>query len=202
MKRSDGGTALIREVALPAAIALLLLSAIVAAILHFSTNQTDELAAERQNRRVTIAVDQSVIAIANDQEASTYWDDAVIQTRKRPLDLEWLDNNLGVWFHTYYHIDEAYLLDQHDAPIYAMRNGRRDQPETFQRAAAPALELARRLRAEIKVARLKPDGADGRTVGTFDFAEIGGHPALVSLKPILSETGDVRQPPGSEYIHV
>jgi diguanylate cyclase (GGDEF)-like protein len=202
MGRSGAGNALIREVALPAAIALLLLAAIVAAILHFSTIQTDQLAAERQNRRVTIALEQSVIAIANDQEASTYWDDAVVQTRKRPLDLEWIDNNLGIWFHTYYHVDEAYLLDQHDTPIYAMRDGRRDQPASFQRAAGPALELARRLRAEIKVARFKPDGADGRTVGTFEFAEIGGHPALVSLKPILSETGEVRQPPGSEYIHV
>ena len=123
MDKSETSNALFREVALPAAIALLLLSAIVAAILHFSTIQSDQLAAQSQNQRVNVAVAQSIFAIANDQEASTYWDDAVIQTRKRPLDLEWIDNNLGVWFNTYYHIDEAYLLDQRDVSIYAMRSG-------------------------------------------------------------------------------
>ena len=192
---------MIREVALPAAIALLLLSAIVAAILHFSTGQSDEIAAESQNQRVNIAVAQSIIGIANDQEASTYWDDAVIQTRKRPLDLEWIDNNLGIWFHTYYHVDEAYLLDQHDVPIYAMRGGRRMAPDSF-REATPALNLAKQLRRRLRVSRLVPEGGEGRTVGVSEFAVIRGHPAIVSLKPILSESGEVQQPPGSEYIHV
>ena len=201
MDRSEASNALIREVAVPAAIALLLLGAIVWAILHISTRQTDQLAAARQNFRVGVAVEQSIIATANDQEASTYWDDAVIQTRKRPLDLEWIDNNLGIWFHTYYHIDEAYLLDQRDVPIYAMRGGRRVQAAAF-RDAAPALELAHRLRTKLNVQRLQPDGGQGRTVGVSEFAVIDGHPAIVSLKPILSETGEVRQPSGSEYIHV
>jgi len=201
MDKSEAGNALIREVALPAAIALLLLSAIVAAILHFSTVQTDQLAAERQNNRVRLAVEHSVAAIANDQEASTYWDDAVIQTRKRPLDLEWLDNNLGIWFHTYYHVDEAYLLDQRDLPIYAMQRGRRVSPVSF-RDAVPARRLAQQLRSKLRSTRVVPVGDEGRTVGAYEFAVISGHPAVVSLKPILSETGTIRQPPGSEYIHV
>ena len=201
MDRSETGSALFREVALPAAIALLLLSAIVAAILHLSTVQSDELAAESQNQRVNVAVAQSVIGIANDQEASTYWDDAVIQTRKRPLDLEWIDNNLGIWFYTYYHVDEAYLLDQHDVPIYAMRGGRRVRPDSF-RAERPARDLVTQLRRKLRVSRLVSQGEEGRTVGVSEFAVVGGHPAIVSVKPILSETGEVRQPPGSEYIHV
>jgi len=201
MDKSGTSNALFREVALPAAIALLLLSAIVAAILHFSTIQSDQLAAESQNQRVNVAVAQGIIGIANDQEASTYWDDAVIQTRKRPLDLEWIDNNLGVWFHTYYHIDEAYLLDQHDMPIYAMRGGRRVEPNSLREAGA-ALGLAGELRRRLRTTKVLPAGEEGRTVGVSDFAMVGGHPAIVSLKPILSETGEIRQPPGSEYIHV
>jgi diguanylate cyclase (GGDEF)-like protein len=202
MKRAEAGSTLFREVALPAAIALLLLAAIVAAILHFSASQSDQLAAESQNRRVNVAVEQSVIGVANDQEASTYWDDAVIQTRKRPLDYEWIDNNLGIWFHTYYHFDETYLLDQHNAPVYAMRDGRRVRPETFVRAAVPAVGLARQLRREMRTARLNPDVGEGRTAGATEFAIIGGRPALVSVKPILSETGNIQQPAGSEYLHV
>ena len=201
MDKSEIGNALIREVAVPAAVALLLLSAIVAAILHFSTVQSDQLAAERQNYRVGLAVEHSVAAIANDQEASTYWDDAVIQTRKRPLDLGWIDNNLGIWFHTYYQVDDVYLLDQRDTPIYAMQGGRRVRPDSF-REVAPALELAKRLRSKLTFTRVIPAGGEGRTVGASEYAVIGGHPAVISLKPILSETGAIRQPPGSEYIHV
>ena len=201
MVKSDAGNALVRDVGMPAAMALLLLAAIVAAILHFSTIQSDVLAAESQNQRVNVAVAQSIIGIANDQEASTYWDDAVIQTRKRPLDLEWIDNNLGIWFHTYYHIDEAYLLDDRDAPIYAMRNGRRAKPDVF-REVGPARQLARQLRRRLGVTRVLRVGEEGQTVGESEFAVVHGHPAIISLKPILSETGEVQQPPGSEYIHV
>src|SRR5258708_36805655 len=98
MGKSETDKALISEVALPAAIALLLLSAIVATILHFSTVQSDQLAAARQNYRVGLAVEHSAAAIANDQEASTYWADPEIQTRKRPLDLESIRTNSGTWF--------------------------------------------------------------------------------------------------------
>lgn len=116
-----GGKGLLRAVALPAALTpLLLLGSIVGAVLHISTSNSDALAVERQRQLVKIAVRQSVTAIANDQEASTYWDDAVLRTRQRPLDLEWIDNNLGTWFHTYYKHDEAYLLDAADMPVYAM----------------------------------------------------------------------------------
>ena len=165
MGKSETDKALISEVALPAAIALLLLSAIVATILHFSTVQSDQLAAARQNYRVGLAVEHSVAAIANDQEASTYWDDAVIQTRKRPLDLEWIDNNLGIWFHTYYHVDDVYLLDQRDTPIYAMQRGHRVRPDSF-REAIPALKLAKRLRSKLAFTRVIPAAVVSRQFPT------------------------------------
>src|SRR5258705_7640488 len=111
MNNSEVGRELIRAVALPAAIALLVLGAIVGTVLQVSTTESDDLALNRQNQRMTVAIEQSVGALAVDQEASTYWDDAVLRTRELPLDLEWIDNNLGVWFHTYYDFDEVYLLD-------------------------------------------------------------------------------------------
>jgi diguanylate cyclase (GGDEF)-like protein len=198
----ESGRAWLRAVVLPAAMTLLLLAAIVGAILEFSTRRTDELALVRQNQRVTVAVAQSLESITVDQEASSYWDDAVLRTRERPLDLIWIDNNLGVWFHTYYKFDEVYLLDQRNAPIYAMQNGRRAPPASFKRVAGPALELAADLRRKLSVARLAPDGSPGKTVGASEISIIGGRPAFVSLKPVVSETGKVSQPKGSEYLHV
>jgi len=193
--------ALVRAVALRTATILLLLAVIVGGILHFSTSRSDALALSRQNKLVGLALSQSITAIGNDQEASTYWDDAVIRTRERPLDMEWLDNNLGVWFHTYYKHDETYLLDPQDRPIYAMQNGVRRKAAAFERLGAAALPIARTLRRKLAVSRLVPEGSPGKTVGATEITIIDGRPAIISLKPIISETGDILQRPNTEYLH-
>src|SRR3954452_3709639 len=150
------GRGLLRAVAFPTAVTIFLLAAIVGAILEFSTYKTDQLALDRQTERVRVGVEQSLLAVTVDQEASTYWDDAVTQTRQRPLDLKWIDNNLGIWFHTYYQFDEVYILDQRDMPIYAMENGRRALPVSFTRVAPATLALAGSLRKDLAVTRLAP----------------------------------------------
>jgi diguanylate cyclase (GGDEF)-like protein len=189
-------------VEIPTAVILIVLAAIVGSVLDVSTRRTDALALSRQTQRLDVAIEQTLKAVTVDQEASTYWDDAVTRTRERPLDLEWLDNNLGVWFHTYYQIDEAYLLDERNVPIYAMQNGRRAAPASFGRVAIPALKLAAQLRQRLLGGRLLPDGSVGKTVGASEVALVGGRPALISLKPIVSETGNIPQAPRSEYLHV
>ena len=194
--------ALMRAVVVPTAITLALLGALVGVILHFSTSQSDAYALARQDRLVHIAVQQTMDSIAVDQEASTYWDDAVLRMRESPLDQEWLDNNLGIWFFTYYKHDETYLLDASDRPVYAMQQGLRTRPEAFAKVATPVLGMALGLRKQLAVSHAAPEGSHGQTIGASDIALIGGRPAIVSVKPIVSETGDIAQAPGSEYLHV
>jgi diguanylate cyclase (GGDEF)-like protein len=198
----EGQAALVRAVALRTAAILLMLAAIIGGVLHLSTTRSDELALERQSRLVALALRLSVTEIATDQEASTFWDDAVTRTRERPLDLKWLDNNLGVWFHTYYKHDETYLLDPANRPIYAMQNGVRVRPAAFQRVGAPVGPLARKLRRSLAISHVAPEGAPGQTIGATEITVINGRPAIISLKPIVSETGDIVQRPGSEYLHI
>nr|NUR36973.1 hypothetical protein [Sphingomonas sp.] len=64
MTSSHRAGGLLRAVALPTALTLLVLGAIVGAVLHFSTSESDRFAAQRQQRLVGIAIEQSVIAIA------------------------------------------------------------------------------------------------------------------------------------------
>ena len=187
---------------IPTAITLMVVAAIVGAILHFSTSRSDQLALSRQYERLNVAIAQSMLTVAAEQEASTYWDDAVIRTRQRPLDLTWLDNNLGTWFHTYYDFDQAYVLDARDAPIYAMQDGHRSRPNSFAIAAEPTLEVAHKLRRELAVSSRPRQPGARRTAGEAELTVVAGRPAVVSVKPILSETGDVAQPHGSEYLHV
>lgn len=193
---------LFRAVVFPTAMSLLLLAAIVGAVLDFSTKESDEIALGRQSQRVQVAIDQGLRQVSVNQEASTYWDDAVIRMRQSPLDLDWIDDNLGIWFHTYYHIDEVYLLDPGNRPVYAMEGGRRAPSGAFSHVAGQALDLARELRLRLRAGRLNQAGSTEHTVGLSELTLIQGHPALVSLKPILSASGKIAQAPGSEYLHV
>ncbi|MBO9519218.1 MAG: PAS-domain containing protein [Porphyrobacter sp.] len=189
-------------VVLPTLGAVVLLAVLIGTVLHYSTSRSDALAVERQNQFIVLAIQQSVAKIANDQEASTVWDDAVEHLQQRPLDYTWIDNNLGIWFHSYYGHDEVYLLDPDNRPVYAMQAGVRAQPETFERVSVPALRLAEELRGSLKAASGPYAGGEGQTKGAWDVAVVGGRPAIISLKPIVSETKENALPVGTEYLHV
>jgi diguanylate cyclase (GGDEF)-like protein len=191
-----------RDVALPTAAVMLLAALLVCAVLFFSTARVDALATERQTKLASLVMKQTMASIAHDQEASTYWDDAVVNVKAARPDLDWIDNNLGVWFYTYYGHDEAYILTPGDRPLYAMKGGRRVAPASYARVSRQGTQLAGQLRS------LMLSGAEGATApgsqtpGIADIGIVGGRPAIISVKPILSETGNIPQAPGSEYLHV
>ncbi|WP_308514435.1 EAL domain-containing protein [Sphingomonas flavescens] len=202
MLKSWTDSSMMRAVTLPTIVALALLSLLLGAVLHVSTSRSDAFALGQQEKLIRLAVSEARTTIAKDQEASTYWDDAVTRVHQRPLDLAWIDNNLGVWFYTYYKHDETYLLDTSDRPIYAMQNGIRGQPASFDRVSKEVLQLAATLRHALRTNYIAPEGSVGQTIGTSAITMIGKRPAIISLKPIVSETGTIAQTPGSEYLHV
>ena len=193
---------LLRAVALPTTAALLLLSALVGSVLHFSTSRSDQLAAIQQEKLIELAVTQGIETVAKDQEASTFWDDAVTRVHQHPLDVAWIDNNLGIWFYKYYKHDETYLLDEHNHAVYAMQRGVRSQPSSFRAVAPAALPLVKNLRWALTTTYAAPEGSVGQTIGASAITMIGQRPAIVSIKPIVSETGTIAQAPGSEFLHV
>jgi diguanylate cyclase (GGDEF)-like protein len=186
----------IGRVLVPTAATVLLLTLIVFAALSFSTVRADEIAGARQSRLFKLVLQQTTAEISNDQEASTVWDDAVLQVRKKPLDMAWLDANLGIWFHTYYHHDENYILNPANSPVYAARAGVREDARAFGPVSTETLKLAASLRH-----RLLREGEAAKS-GIGETVMIGERPAYISVKPIISESGKIKQVPGSEYLHV
>jgi diguanylate cyclase (GGDEF)-like protein len=190
------------RVALPALAAVFVLSGVLAAVMWLSARQANHLAAERQQALVTTVLKQSMAHVAHDQEAVTVWDEAVEKVRDPEPDLAWLDANLGVWLHTYYEHDEAYIIDGSDRPTYAMRGGRRGLPNNFQRTRPVVAPLIAKLRAKLRAGPPLPLNDAERSPGVVDLAMIRNHPAIISVKPIISESGTPRQVPGREYVHV
>jgi diguanylate cyclase (GGDEF)-like protein len=172
---------------------------IIGGLLFWSSLQVDRASAAREEQILTSALDRSVERIAKDQEASTVWDDAVNEVKH--LDLEWLDANLGVWMHDYYGHDRTYILNNRDEPVYAMEEGKRAGPGRFYLIRAAVVPLVQELRRR-QAAGESPETSEMQTLGVQNIGVINGHPAIISVKPIVSDTGKIEQAPGTEAVHV
>ncbi|GGZ14786.1 putative bifunctional diguanylate cyclase/phosphodiesterase [Novosphingobium colocasiae] len=177
--------------------------ALVVGLLIWSGDEADRIARSRDESIVSRVIQQSVERIAQLQESSTVWDDAVLETRRRPLDNDWIDLNLGLWFHDYAGFDEVYILDPADRPIYAMHDARRGAPESYIAVEAAAAPLVAQMRSnDPSVHSGKARGSAMLSRGVWDLAILRGRPAVISLKPIVTDSGDYAQAMGTEYLHV
>jgi diguanylate cyclase (GGDEF)-like protein len=174
-------------------------SLIIGGLLYWSSLQVDRASADREEQILASALERSVRRIAKDQEASTVWDDAIDHVRS--LDLDWLDANLGIWMHDYYGHDRTYILSTVDEPVYAMEEGERSVPSRFYLVRSTVAPLVQELRRRL-VAGEAPESSEVQTFGAQDIGVIDGHPAIISVKPIVSDTGKIKQAPGTEAVHV
>jgi diguanylate cyclase (GGDEF)-like protein len=183
-------------------LAALVIAALIVGVLLWSDREVDRIARQRDRSIVALVLQQTVERIAHAQESSTVWDAAVLKLRRPPLDMAWVDINLGTWFHDYAGFDEVYILSGTGQPWYAMRDGKRVVPETYiavEDVADPLVAKLRRSRTNqrstgIDMAMLTP--------GQADFAVLRGRPAVVSAKPVVSDSGKLEQKRGTEAVHV
>ncbi|WP_176082682.1 EAL domain-containing protein [Martelella sp. HB161492] len=186
--------------ALPALIVTIMIGVGVLALLAWSSHETDRISLDRQARLVELVVSQLQTAVAHDQESATVWDDSV--TMARAGDQNWLNNNLGQWMHDYFGIDGAYVLDPADRPVFAFTSGAMADPSVYSDIADKVAPLVKALREKMR------DGDDSQvsdtvlSPGVSDLVVVRKHPAIVSVKPIVSDTGALSQAPGHEYFHV
>ncbi|MGZ2504620.1 EAL domain-containing protein [Rhizobium leguminosarum] len=176
-----------------------LVGGVLLATLYWAAARTDEVAAVRQKGLVSLIVSKMQSAVAHDQESATVWDDAVVKTKER--DLDWLDANLGRWMNTYFGHDAAIVLSAEGQMIYqfAADSAKGLSPEDLRSAYSPlAIRLHERLISGDE------DGISDRvlSIGESDLLYVGSRPAVVSVKPITSDTGRIEQSAGDENLHV
>ncbi|AGH50009.1 diguanylate cyclase [Sphingomonas sp. MM-1] len=195
----------LRQFLLPITAVVVLFAATVAVLLVWATREADALSERRQAMMVDTILKDNATRVAHDQEAITLWDEALRGVRADPPDLDWIDGNIGRWLHTYYGHDDIFILDAANRPIYALRGGRRAAPTAFGAIGGEALPLVAALRASLRA----PDRGDavdpatsGYSPGASDITVIDGHPAVVSVKPIVGDQDRAAQAPGSEPLLV
>ena len=162
----------------------------------------DREAAEREGRLALRAIYAERRDLAVEQQSATIWDDAIKAVSSR--DRRFMDENLGIWMHGYFGHDETYILTPSGQPIYAAQEGRAIAPETMADAGPEVAAMVSRLQsmgAERAIDQTaETEGPESLYVS--ELVKLRGRPALLSIVPILSDTGDIPQEPGTEYLHV
>lgn len=161
--------------------------------------RTDDVSAERQSRVVDVVVEQFKSAVAHDQESVTVWDDAV--ERVRAGDTEWINSNLGAWMHSYFGHDAAYILDPDDGVVLAFA-GSPESPDAFGALSTVVEPLTKELRERLRAGDTSGVSDKVLSIGVSDVSVVKGRPSIVSVKPIVSDSGEIEQVPGEEYLHI
>ena len=104
------------------------LGLLLVAVVAYAGWSSNVKAVERERQLVENALDQSVSRVLDQQKAIAWWDDAVINAQSRPLAVDWLEENVGVYFFETYGHDEVIIVDAENRPIYANVGGALSDP--------------------------------------------------------------------------
>jgi diguanylate cyclase (GGDEF)-like protein len=190
-------------VLVPAIASLVIAATAVLGFVLWSAQNIDARSRDRQVELARHVIETQIARLPHEQESVSIWDDALIHTQLA-FDSQWVDINLGVWMYDFFGHDEAIILNDRDRPIYAMNAGARVETAVATRELPDLLPLVSALRADIASGAMNAylQGTDKSPPRKSDLMIVGGAPSIVSVVPIVSDTGDIPQAPGTEYLHV
>jgi len=165
-------------------------------------SMADATARVKQERFAMRNLAEEVARLPEQQRSGTVWDEAILRTEMR--DHEWMDANLGSWMQEYFGHDESYILDPSGRPLFAAIEGETISPQAYTNRAEVIAPLVMRLRTAMAEIR------EGSNNFHEQFAEVSVVAplrfdtgiAVVSVVPIISDTGQVMQTSGREALHV
>ena len=177
---------------------------LIVAALGWVMSAVDEVSTQREIKIARRLTDTFRYHIAHEQESATIWDDSVryLSAPQGKQKDDWIDNNLGSWMHSYFGHDYAFVIDSDDQPVYASSGGERADNGRFETVRAIVSPMAKALRRRLLDGEVEIGGDGNLSPGVSDIDYVEGRPAIVSLKPVISDTGMITQAPGREYIHV
>nr|WP_319483061.1 EAL domain-containing protein [uncultured Cohaesibacter sp.] len=182
-------------------IAMLAFLLAAASSLFWITRSIDLEASNRQKDVAQHAISQLSSSIAHNQESSTFWDDAVIKMTE-PDNEEWIDENLGSWMHTFFGMDKLFVLNGSDQPIYAFDHAKISPREAYFEYAQIIDPFVKSMRSAIASGETPAENSGLQSIGVTDYNFINSRPALISIKPIISDSGEIDLASEQTYLHV
>ncbi len=182
-------------VLLPVVLALVITAAGVLGFIFWSTASIDERALERQSTMFEHVIETRRTRLEHELASIAARDDTVVNT-KLMFNANWVDRNIGQWMYQFFGHNRIVILDAIAQPLYVMEDGVSVDPQNYRRIASPVQQLVNHVRAQARTFTVP--GGPTAPVSVSDFAVVEGLPAIVSVMTIVSDTGAIVQPAGSE----
>jgi diguanylate cyclase (GGDEF)-like protein len=190
------------KVLLPIVLALVVTVAAVACFVVWSTNRTDEHALSRETALVDNALRDQLEAMPRIQSDWAVWDESLIAVDGH--DIDWIDGNLGGNMYETFGQERSFVLDSKLRPIYAMRDGGKVPAKAFESVRQTIMPLIEQLRSLDGIAAIAAfnSGSNNTAPSATDIALLDGRPAMISVMPLLSNSGEMSVPEGTEPLFV
>lgn len=190
------------KVMLPVVLAITITVVAVASFVAWSTARTDDHALTRETALVANALADQLKAMPAIQVDYAVWDEAL--TAVAEGDTAWLDENIGAAAYEAYGQQRSYVLNSKLRPVYAMRDGGEVPAKAFEPVRAVVMPLINKLRSLDGIAATSAynNSVNGTAPSATDVALLDGHPAMISVMPMLSYSGDMNVAVGNEPILV
>ena len=187
----------------PVAICLIATAAASLGFVLWSAHNEDQRALARQEALARHIIELQLDRIPHDQQSVTIWDDAVTHT-KLHFDPQWIETNIGVWMHSFFGHDDVLVLNDRNEPIYMSSGDRTAGIEAAAKLLPDLKPIAADLRRKIAGGAMAAYQAGDAAAPPYvsQLTTVNNIPSLVSVSPIISDTGSIAQPAGSEYLHV
>jgi len=182
-------------VLLPVVLALVITATAVLGFIFWSTANIDERALERQNAMFAQLIEARRTRLEHELASVAVSDETVVNTRLM-FNFNWADRNLGRWMHEFFGHNRIVVLDALAQPLYMMQDGVSVPPQTYRGISSPVQHLVNQVRSAMPPTIIP--GRQPRPVSVSDFAVVEGQPAIVSVMTIVSDTGAIVQPAGTE----
>jgi len=186
------------KVMVPVVLAIVITVAAVASFVLWSTTRTDAHALDRETALVANALRDQLEGMPLIQRDWAVWDESLTAAEQR--DTDWLNDNLGGNFYETFGHERSFVLDGNLRPIYAMRDGGKVPAKAFEAVRSTLLPLIDHLRSLDGVAAIAAynSGASDTPPSATDIVMLDGRPAMVSIMPLLSNSGELTVEAGTE----
>lgn len=135
--------------------------------------------------------------MAAETASATSWNEAYAHVRG-PIDLDWVDQHLGVYYSSSFEHDFTLVFDSAGTPIYGSLHGRVAPPPSYQSIAAAAAPLVRDAQRKEFRRRtgVEPPGpaASGNVVWLSAFVRDGGKIHLIGVSTVAPNSGNAAGP--------
>ncbi|SEQ43762.1 periplasmic sensor diguanylate cyclase/phosphodiesterase [Devosia sp. YR412] len=179
------------------------LIATLALCIWWAVDRIDSRALVNERAALDTALVQEVKRIAVEQDSSAAWDEAVIKLREN--DQAWIAENLAEWMSSFFDHDRVYVVAPEGDIVRAASAGQYAGTTLAPIDVAdlvPRIAEMRRRMAEARAGMSDSTAAVSAITYSDTLRFPNGETALLSIRPIVPNSTQLTQAPGSEFLIV